>query len=128
MFSWMEFLQLAESLAQFPDDEAKQRTVISRSYYFVYHITTEAVVGQRQWVRRDAKHRVWTELKQLGRSSNDKLVIDIGVKGLDLKLWREWADYTLPFAGVGHHKSVAEAATSAIEEARTIADLIAKLK
>ena len=35
-FEWLEYIKLAEQLAQ-NADEASQRTAISRAYYYVYH-------------------------------------------------------------------------------------------
>jgi|SRR5580700_6931587 hypothetical protein len=67
MFAWSEYLTLAQRLAQ-QEDEASQRTAISRAYYAAFHLARRHVAQAHPEVplpRHGAVHDVvWTTLEQ----------------------------------------------------------------
>ena len=67
MFAWSEYLTLAQHLAQ-QEDEASQRTAISRAYYAAFHVARRHVAHAHPEVmlpRHGAVHDVvWTTLER----------------------------------------------------------------
>lgn len=87
MFEWEDFLDLAESLASQPSNEAAARSAISRAYYAVFH------AGRHYLVRagipidrsRNAHVQVQDELEKKSET--------IGQVVKRLHVWRKYADY-----------------------------------
>lgn len=93
MFDWIDFLHLAAELANPPEDEARQRTGMSRAYYAAYHVATRRIVGELRFVLGRPQHQLWGELRQQTRPD----LREIGERGRDLHLIRVRADYHQPF-------------------------------
>lgn len=93
MFAWPDYLVLAQHLAQ-RDDEASQRSAISRAYYAAFHVARRHVMQTHPEVilpRHGAVHDVvWTTLE---RGAREERAAAHGGKRLRQK--RTLADYEL---------------------------------
>jgi hypothetical protein len=87
-FNWNDFLSLAEQLA-LDNDEASQRTAISRAYYAVFNVACERAI-QNCGQPVGPKH-VWC-WQQYSRNPNRQCK-RIGIDGDRLKKLRVRADY-----------------------------------
>ncbi len=90
MFDWNEFKKLAEKLKD-ENDEASQRTAISRLYYAIYWKARIQIVskGYRYDRYKSSHKQIWNEY--LSKSDLDNQ--DIGKKGKELHEKRIKADY-----------------------------------
>jgi uncharacterized protein (UPF0332 family) len=88
-FDWTEYARLSEELSK-RDDEASQRTAISRLYYSIYH-------QARDYLREegiplstgDSSHKiVWNGYRNMGKSCKA-----VGVNGDRMHDYRRKADY-----------------------------------
>ena len=88
-FDWNEFRELAEELRK-SDNEAKQRTAISRIYYAIYHQAKLHLESEGFIFRQfESSHRqIWDEFKDKGRT-----FAAIGNTGDRLRANRVKADY-----------------------------------
>ncbi len=88
-FDWDKFRDLAEELGQ-RDDEAAQRTAISRMYYAIYWKARLILEGDGFVFRHsDSSHKqVWDEYKKRGRTHRGA-----GFSGERLRNNRTQADY-----------------------------------
>lgn len=88
-FDWNEFRQLAEQLKQ-SENEASQRTAISRIYYADYHQAKLYLENEGFIFRQfESSHRqIWDEFKDKGRT-----FAAIGNTGDRLRANRVKADY-----------------------------------
>jgi len=90
VFEWFDFLDLAETLAETPNNEAAARTAISRAYYATFHAgrtylsRTDTPIDRS----RNAHLQVLMQLQQ----RND----EIGQVLALLHSWRKQADYENP--------------------------------
>lgn len=93
MFNWVEFLQLAEQLAEGNPTEAQLRTSTSRAYYAFLNCARDWLVANGSVVieRRagDTHMQVWRRFKQ----SHRRVWKRVGHEGEKLKFRREAADY-----------------------------------
>jgi hypothetical protein len=92
MFDWSGFLELAERLAR-EEDEASQRSAISRAYYGAFHLARRHLERSRKGAfslppTGDKHMAVWREL-QAGRGSERSA----GFAGDRLRQLRNKADY-----------------------------------
>lgn len=90
-FDWKDFLSLARRLATSTDDEASQRTAISRAYYCVFNLAfarAEGTVGPKP---RDASYHQWCWDQYTG--TNDRACKQLGNTGQRMKARRVRADY-----------------------------------
>jgi uncharacterized protein (UPF0332 family) len=87
MFEWEDFLDLAESLASEPNNEAAARSAISRAYYATFHSGRDYLVcaGSPTDRGRNAHLQVQEELRQKSES-----VAQVVKR---LHVWRKYADY-----------------------------------
>lgn len=96
MFDWSHYLDLAGNLAgeisDTPEEEAKARTSISRSYYCVYHTARQylreegdinidkKIPDPHRYVIEQLKGRVETKMSRIGnqleRLKNDRVMAD----------------------------------------------------
>ncbi|MGH9946633.1 MAG: hypothetical protein ACRD6X_05475 [Pyrinomonadaceae bacterium] len=90
MFDWNKFQLLAEELRN-KDDEASQRTSISRLYYAVYWKARNHLVNNGyQYDRNKSSHKqIWDEY--MADMENENKII--GKKGKELHRYRIQADY-----------------------------------
>lgn len=88
-FDWDEFRRLAEELRQ-RNDEAAQRTAVSRIYYAVYWKARNLLEAEGFIFRQaESSHKqVWDEYKLKGRTHRG-----IGISGNELRDNRTQADY-----------------------------------
>ncbi len=90
-FDWINYLTLAESLAEEPSDEASRRTAISRAYYFVYNIASDRLRSRgAQFPGGESPHN-WCWNKY--RKGPDPTCVQLGINGQRMKPRWEWADY-----------------------------------
>lgn len=93
-FTWHDFLALAKELAD-RNDEASQRTAVSRSYYAVFHCARLVVdrfdPDYARHKTRDSHQAVWDQLKAL-RYRQAK---NAEMRGRNLLHVRKQADYEL---------------------------------
>ncbi len=90
MFDWNDFKTLAEELRQ-RNDEAAQRTAISRVYYAVYWRARNFLESEGFTLRQyEASHiQIWNEYKQKAGQTNKA----VGKFGSELHRFRVQADY-----------------------------------
>ena len=90
MFDWNDFRILAEELRQ-RNDEAAQRTAISRIYYAVYWRARNFLESEGFILRQyEASHiQIWNEYKQKSGQTNKA----VGKFGSELHRFRVQADY-----------------------------------
>lgn len=92
-FEWEHYLDLAQRLAQ-ADDEASQRSAISRAYYAAFHLARKYVEKAHPEVslrQHGVEHgAIWAHLK----SGNSREPV-IGEQGDRLRQTRVKADYRL---------------------------------
>jgi len=90
MFDWSDFKTLADELRQ-RNDEAAQRTAISRIYYTVYWRARTFLESEGFVLRQyEASHiQIWNEYKQKAGQTNKA----IGKFGSELHRFRVQADY-----------------------------------
>ncbi len=90
MFDWNDFKTLAEELRQ-RNDEAAQRTAISRVYYAVYWRARNFLESEGFVLRQyEASHiQIWNEYKQKAGQTNKA----VGKFGSELHRFRVQADY-----------------------------------
>ena len=90
MFDWNDFKTLAEELRQ-RNDEAAQRTAISRVYYAVYWRARNFLESEGFVLRQhEASHvQIWNEYKQKSGQTNKA----VGKLGSELHRFRVQADY-----------------------------------
>ncbi len=97
MFNWSGYLRLAEELATREQDEAAQRSAVSRAYYAVFGKARDRLRTEGFEVPRRATHRfVWSTF----RRSRELHWWRIGVDGDRLKEYREKADYENSLPGL----------------------------
>jgi hypothetical protein len=94
-FSWQAFAELAIHLAGAQEDEASQRTAISRSYYAAYHAAS-ALIRDRALHPPDQHLSHWLVWKLI-RESDAPNCQEISQRGFDLRDARVWADYWNPY-------------------------------
>jgi hypothetical protein len=89
-FDWINYLTLAEDLAQKPD-EASKHTAISRAYYFVYNIASDRVLANSgRFPGGESSHNwCWNKYQK----GPDPACMQLGINGQRMKARREWADY-----------------------------------
>lgn len=90
-FDWNSYLTLAEELAEKKEDEASQRTAISRAYYCVFNhafARAEITAGRRP---RKAPYHAWCWGKYTNTA--DPACRQIGLDGDRMKSRRVLADY-----------------------------------
>ncbi len=90
-FDWNDFLSLAQRLAASTEDEASQRTAISRAYYCVFNLAfarAERIVGPKP---RDASFHQWCWEQYT--DTNDRACKQLGNAGQRMKARRVKADY-----------------------------------
>ncbi|MCL4841263.1 MAG: hypothetical protein KJZ79_05460 [Bryobacteraceae bacterium] len=104
-FDWREYLRLAERLRQ-SGEEAALRTALSRTYYWVYHLS-----------RLYAEENSYSERTAPGRGSHEKLwkwceaqsdlrLKKLGFNGNRMRKLRNNADYnSMPIGGLGDEVS-----------------------
>ena len=118
MFDWGDYLALAERLAAETDNEAAQRTAISRAYYAAYHAAA-AFVRDKGMLETGHSHRaVWAAFVADG----DRARVRVGWKGHLLKLTRLDADYRRPLSG-----DLATLTKQAIADARDVIETLDRL-
>ena len=90
MFDWSNFKTLADELRQ-RNDEAAQRTAISRIYYTVYWRARTFLESEGFVLRQyEASHiQIWNEYKQKAGQTNKA----VGKSGSELHRFRVQADY-----------------------------------
>jgi uncharacterized protein (UPF0332 family) len=118
VFAWDDFLVLADRLADETDDEASQRTAISRAYYAAYHAAAAFVRAQRLLSDSHTYRRVWDAFARMADSDG----AIVGALGDRLRQRRQLADYRTPYPG-----DVAWDAGAAKSEARIIVDLLRRM-
>jgi len=94
VFDWRRFVDLADVLRT-TNDEAAQRTAISRAYFAVYPVATEKM--RLTSIVQPRGHRIWEQVIDIGTTDGRPDFVVIGEAGLDLKRRREQADYHSPF-------------------------------
>lgn len=118
MFDWDDFLRLGERLANETDDEASQRTAISRTYYAAYHAAAAFARAQGLIAGSHTHRRVWGAFAR--QADSDRATV--GALGDRLRQRRQLADYRNPYPD-----DVAWDADAAISEARVIVDLLRRM-
>lgn len=119
MFEWGDYLALAERLATETDNEAAQRTAISRAYYAAYHAPA-AFVRDKGMLETGHSHRaVWAAF--IANSDADR--VRVGWRGHFLKLIRLDADYRLPVRG-----DLAKLTRQALADARDVIEALERLR
>lgn len=94
MFEPKLFLNLAESLKDYPKDESKVRTSVSRSYYSIFlgiRVRIENLTGKDLENRRNIHETIINGLK----TSKDKQTASFGTNLDMLRNYRNQADYHL---------------------------------
>ena len=119
MFDWNRFLALAERLAALADDEAAQRTAISRAYYAAYHATSAYARSRGILGGTHSHRRVWDAFA--GTADADRA--NVGAIGGILSRRRQAADYRSPFPG-----DLAGSVRDAIIEARAVIEALERLR
>jgi len=115
-FDWSAYHRLAQSLAKDTDraeTEAKQRSAISRGYYYVFHLArrhVEVDLGKAR-VRSDAHDQVWSTLETEGKTREIRAA---GAKGKRLKVKRNQADYDASIAAIDRECQLALTEVDAI--------------
>lgn len=98
MWSWRHFVWLAERLepqdVKNDYDVAKLRSMISRAYYAVYHITQEYMYVTHKIVKTNKHHEYWESLRDNKALSTDEH--EVARQGLSLRTMRNFADYKNP--------------------------------
>ena len=115
MFEWEDFLDLAESLASQPSNEAAARSAISRAYYAAFHAGRDYLVRAKIPIDRSCNTHVQVQ-DELQKSEA------IGQVVKRLHVWRKYADYddlSIP--------DVDRQATVAVILARETVDAIKKI-
>ena len=115
MFVWDDFLVLGERLVNEMDDEASQRTAISRVYYAAYHAAAAFVRARGVLSETHTHRRVWAA----SASDADADRATVGALGDRLRQRRQFADYRNPYPG-----DIVWEAQAAAAEARIIIDLL----
>ena len=87
MFNWGDYLVLAEELAN-RQDEASQRSAVSRTYYAVFCTARNALTEKGEWFPQtgESHRKVWNKLQEMGRKR-------IAEFGRSLRNARRKADY-----------------------------------
>ena len=85
-FNWAEYLRLATELSQ-TQDEASQRSSISRAYYSVYHAAT--IHAQRKGYTGRSHHELWAYYQ----GDPDRNCRKLSQLGNSMKVARKNADY-----------------------------------
>ena len=89
-FEWTEYLALARRLAK-ENNEAAQRSAISRAYYSVYHSALSFLEQTENFsvsFENPAHKQVWDRFRRLGRTH-----AAVGLNGDRLRVNRAQADY-----------------------------------
>jgi len=115
VFDWDDYLTLADRLAQETDDEAAQRSAISRAYYAAYHAAAAFVRAQGILMVGHTHRSVWSALKADPRADR----ASAGRKGDRLKGFRLAADYRNPFPG-----DLGRLAITAVADARDVIEAL----
>lgn len=89
-FDWIDYLTLAEALAQKPD-EASQRTAISRAYYFVFNIAFARADANAGPVPGNYGYHQWCGEKYINTPDPD--CKQLGIDGQRMQNRRRRADY-----------------------------------
>ncbi len=119
MLDWNEYLTLARDLASRPDNEAAQRSAISRAYDAAYGRTAESLIEREDLVRGSITHHaVWLAF----RDAADPDRFAFWEHGTVLKDRREHADYRRLFQG-----SLTQAARDSIRRATEVLTLLDRL-
>jgi len=92
MFDWQNYLVLAQSLGAV-NDEASQRTALSRAYYAVYHVAFERVLAVGHRIPADEKVSTHKWCWDIYRNAVDAGCKQLGLDGDRLKGKRVKADY-----------------------------------
>lgn len=87
MFEWEDFLDLAETLAGEPSNEAAARSAISRAYYATFHSGRDYLV--RAGVPIDRSRNAHLQVQEELRQKSEGL----GQIVKRLHVWRKYADY-----------------------------------
>lgn len=120
MFEWEAFLNVARELARQTDNEAAQRSAISRAYYAVLGLAHERLIdaGWASLPRGSIHHHVWRAY----RDSPDQRQKDIADLGFFLRNRRNEADYRKQFP-LPLSRAVAEALRSADDLVELLRDI-----
>ena len=110
-FNWSEYLLLATTLSQNPDD-ASRRTSISRAYYAVFHAATTH--AQENGYADRSHGRLW----KMYQADLDRSCKKLSTIGNAMKRFREEADY------VANVPRVAEMVTEQLQEAQRFMALL----
>ncbi|MFT4037646.1 MAG: hypothetical protein QM692_05650 [Thermomicrobiales bacterium] len=102
-FSWNDFVELGDWLANARADEAAQRTAISRAYYAAYHAAS-AFVRTERLCPPDQNLTHWL-VWRLIRTSQHPRGEKIAEIGFELRDLRVAADYWLQFPGDPYTKA-----------------------
>ncbi len=90
MFDWVQYLELADELAERRDNEAALRSAVSRAYYAAFCKSRQTLRDQGFIVPRRGAHQfVWEKYQNHSEKSRRRL----GAHGERLKKYREDADY-----------------------------------
>lgn len=120
-FSWSDYLKLAQKLVVI-DDEAAQRSAISRAYYFVFHLAQERAINNGLVLQKmDGHKQTWNCFIFSPDSDCKKL----GLAGQRLRDRRNKADYDEPYRG-RITEEAGEAVTDAIEFSANLQSLPAR--
>lgn len=113
-FQWVDSLKLAERLAV-ENDEAAQRSAISRAYYYVFHLARDRATENGMFITlADSQHKLtWEFFVQ----SPDVECQKLGLLGQRLKEKRKKADYDLIYAG-----KIEQEVTDVIAKAQAFAE------
>lgn len=116
-FVWQEYGELATWLLAERNDEASQRTVISRAYYAAYHAASQVVRSHE--LCPPTQHLTHWLVWRLIRSSGLSNGVNAAKLGIELRDSRVWADYWNPFP-----RDLGEEADKAIANSTTIITLL----
>ena len=97
MFDWHGYLRLAHELAD-RDDEAAQRSAISRAYYAAFSLARQLL--ESEGVPLDAEGSIHSQVWDTFRNSADDVRYYIGIDGKGLRNFRNSADYENEFVDV----------------------------
>lgn len=121
-FDWREYLKLAETLKQ-SGEEAALRTALSRTYYWVYHLSRsyadENSYSEKTAPGRGSHRRLWNWCK----AQNDPQLRQLGVYGDRMRDLRNKADYNS-----GPIDDLGEAVNRQLLRARECEDLVRRLQ